>query len=91
MTQPSVPPIPTIVRQIGAAPITKIDPKEFGKKAELKERLLAILKDVPLLHERLGKLVTDLETIKGEFKAATDRAKSIVDEWEKIDKEEKRQ
>jgi hypothetical protein len=86
MNQPVAPVTP---RQISAAPIQKIDPKDFGKKAELKEKLVAILKDVPVLHDRLVKLVAELEKSNAEFKAATDRAKAIVDEWEKIEREEK--
>jgi hypothetical protein len=84
MTQPPAAPAP---RTIPSAPIQKIDPKEFGKKAELKEKLVAILKDVPVLHEKLTKLVADLEATRTEFKAATDRATAIVTEWEKLDKE----
>lgn len=85
MSQPTPATAPT-PRTIPSAPITKIDPKDFGKKAELKEKLVAILKDVPVLHEKLTKLVADLEAAKIEFKATTDRAKAIVDEWEKLDK-----
>lgn len=83
MTQPTAP----APRTIPSAPIQKIDPKEFGKKAELKEKLVAILKDVPVLHEKLTKLVADLEATRNDFKAATDRATAIVTEWEKLDKE----
>lgn len=86
MSQPPVAP-----RAISSAPIQKLDPKEFGKKAELKEKLVAILKDVPVLHERLTKLVSELEKANTEFRDATDRAKALVAEWEKLDKEENRQ
>ncbi len=88
MTQPA--PAAPAPRAISSAPIQKLDPKEFGKKAELKEKLVAILKDVPVLHERLTKLAADLEKTNAEFKDATDRAKALVAEWEKIDKEENR-
>lgn len=64
--------------------IKPLDVKEFGKGAELKERLMAILRDVPVLHERLNKAVAEMEKTTAEFKAATDRAKAIVDEWEKL-------
>ena len=77
MTEPAV-------RIIPAREIKPIDGKTFGQGAELKERLKTILKDVPALHERLTKAAVEFERINTEFKATTERAKAIVDEWEKL-------
>ena len=77
--KPAAPPAP---RTIGSAPIKPLDPKEFGKKAELTEKLKAILKDVPVLHDRMKKAVADFEEV-------TNRARAIVDEWEKVNTESK--
>jgi len=63
-------------RVVAAGEIKKIDPAQFGKKAELTEKLKAILKDVPVLHERMKKAVIDFEEV-------TNRARAVVDEWEK--------
>lgn len=77
--------------QDSAAPsvrqIKPIDVKDFGKGAELKEKLMTILRDVPMLHERLKKAVESVEKANEELKAATERATAIVSEWEKINKE----
>lgn len=69
--------------------IRPLDEKKFGEKAELKEKLKAILKDVPVLHERLGKCLTDLEALVGEFREATEKAQRLVSEWEAIPKEDR--
>lgn len=82
MNQP--PPAPAPIREIKL-----MTPSNFGKGAELKERLMVILRDVPVLHERLNKVTADLERVSGEFKVATEKAKAIVDEWDRIQKEEK--
>lgn len=84
IAKPVVQPAP---RAIASGEIKKIDPKEFGKKAELTEKLKAILKDVPVLHERLKTLIVDLEKTSAEFKAATDKATAITAEWEKVNAE----
>jgi hypothetical protein len=68
-------------------PIKTLDSKDFGKGAELKERLMAILRDVPALHERLKKAIESVEKANEELRAATDKATAIVNEWEKINKE----
>lgn len=69
---------PTTPRTIAAGrEIKPLDKAQFGQKAELAEKLKAILKDVPALHERLKRTVLDLEE-------TTSRARAIVDEWEKI-------
>lgn len=57
--------------------IKPIDKAQFGQKAELAEKLKAILKDVPVLHERMKKAVTDFEEV-------TNRARAIVEEWERV-------
>ena len=77
--KPAAPPAP---RTIPSAPIQKLDPKEFGKKAENAEKLKAILKDVPVLHDRMKKAVADFEEV-------TNRARAIVEEWEKLNSEPK--
>lgn len=69
--------------------IKPLDSKEFGKGAELKERLMAILKDVPALHQRLVNVTVEMEKTASDFKAATDRAQAIVDEWERLNSEER--
>jgi hypothetical protein len=84
MTEPAAPVAPPAARTISQAPIKPIDPAQFGKKAELTEKLKAILKDVPVLHERLKTLIVDLEKTSIEFKAATEKATAIAAEWEKI-------
>jgi hypothetical protein len=68
---------PAAPRQIGGGAIKPIDPAQFGRKAELADKLKAILKDVPALHERMKKAVTDFEDV-------TIRAQAIVAEWEKV-------
>lgn len=83
MSEPAAPAAAT-PRTISQAPIKPIDPTQFGKKAELTEKLKAILKDVPVLHERLKVLIVDLEKTSAEFKAATDKATAIAAEWEKL-------
>jgi len=78
VTPPTTPPI----RQI-----KPIDAKDFGKGAELKEKLMAILRDVPTLHERLKKAVESVEKANVELLAATEKATAIVNEWEKLNRE----
>jgi len=75
--------------------IKPLDPKEFGKKAELRDKLKAILKDVPKLHERLviataqyEKVIAEVIKTNNEFKDATVRAQAIVSEWEKLNEGE---
>jgi len=83
MSDTATPPAATPqVRQI-----KPLEVKDFGKGAELKEKLMAILRDVPALHERLKKAVESVEKANEELKAATERATAIVTEWEKINKE----
>ena len=73
---------PPVIRQIKT-----IDAKDFGKGAELKEKLMAILRDVPALHERLKKAIESVEKANEELKAATEKATAIVNEWENVNKE----
>jgi formate dehydrogenase maturation protein FdhE len=75
-------PVPVTAKQI-----KPIDSKEFGRGAELKDKLMAILRDVPTLHERLKKAVESVEKANEELKAATEKATAIVNEWEKVNKE----
>jgi hypothetical protein len=75
----TAPPAP---RHISAAPIRPLDPAQFGKKAELADKLKSILKDVPVLHERMTKAVADFEEV-------TRRANAIVTEWERVNAESK--
>jgi hypothetical protein len=63
-------------------PITPINPDQFGKKAELAEKLKSILKDVPVLHDRMKKAVTDFEEV-------VSRARAIVEEWERVNEASK--
>lgn len=73
-------PAPTPHLQRAIAPgreIKPIDKAQFGQKAELAEKLKAILKDVPVLHERMKKSVADFEDV-------TNRARAIVEEWERV-------
>lgn len=67
--------------------IKQLDAKDFGKGAELKERLMAILRDVPALHERLKKAIESVEKANEELKAATEKATAIVNDWEKLNRE----
>ena len=76
------PPMPQTHRQVVSGEIKRLDPAQFGKKAELTERLKSILKDVPVLHERLTKATKEFEEI-------TSRARSIVEEWERLNAESK--
>lgn len=80
-TPPATQPPPPI-RQI-----KQIDAKDFGKGAELKDKLMAILRDVPALHERLKKAVESVEKANEELKAATEKATAIVNDWENANKE----
>lgn len=67
--------------------IKPIDAKDFGKGAELKDKLMAILRDVPALHERLKKAVESVEKANEELRAATEKATAIVNDWENANKE----
>lgn len=67
--------------------IKQINSKDFSKGAELKDKLMSILRDVPALHERLKKAVESVEKANIELLAATERATAIVNDWEKINKE----
>ena len=71
--------------------IKPLDPKKFGKGAELKEKLKAILKDVPVLHERLTQVTGEMERLSREFREATEKAQKIVAEWEALNEQEKAQ
>lgn len=86
MEQPTAIPAPAPPKPREIRPL---DAKKFGEKGELKEKLLTILKEVPALHERLKVAATEFERLNKEFKDATDRAQTIVDEWERLDREEK--
>lgn len=73
-----------------AIPVREIKPinaKDFGKGGELKEKLMGILRDVPALHERLKKAIESAETAAAELKASAERATAIVNEWDKLNKE----
>lgn len=63
-------------REVSARPVPPLSP-DFGKKAELAEKLKNILKDVPVLHEKMVRAVADFEEV-------VKRAKAIVEEWEKV-------
>jgi len=67
--------------------IKPINSKDFSKGAELKDKLMSILRDVPALHERLKKAIESVEKANVELLAATEKATAIVNDWEKINKE----